>query len=216
MHVEKGAEAFNFWTHGVSFVAALVGTIFLLIAADSGAEYASFAIYGACTMTLFTASTVHHAVQTGHGEAHSGWLRRFDHISIYLFIAGTYTPITVLAIGGAWGISILSVVWGLAFGGILLKIFAPFTPRWVTVTLYIGLGWIALVAVKPLWTQLPRMGLLLMLLGGIAYTGGAVGYATKKPDLWPKWVGFHGVWHVMVMIGAAFHFFMIGFYVAYW
>lgn len=216
MHVEKGAEAFNFWTHGVSFLAALVGTIFLLISADEPTEYATFAIYGACTMTLFTASTVHHAVQTGHGEARSGWLRRFDHISIYLFIAGTYTPVSILLIEGAWGISVLSVVWGLAVVGILLKIFAPFTPRWITVTLYIGLGWIAVVAVKPLLEQVPTNGLLLLLAGGIAYTVGAVGYATKKPDLWPKYVGFHGVWHIMVMIGAGFHFAMIGIYAAGW
>ena len=166
-------------------------------------------------MTLFAASTTHHAVQTKEGEERSGWLRRFDHISIYLFIAGTYTPVC-LAMGGAWGVSILSIVWGLALVGILLKVFAPFTPRWVTVTLYIGLGWIAAIAVKPLLENFSTGGLALLIGGGSAYTLGEVGYATKKPDLLPEYVGFHGIWHVMVMLGAGLHFAFIGTQLAGW
>ncbi len=209
--IHRGAETFSFFSHALGVVAAIVGLVWLVIKADSTLMKAGFAIYGGTLIVLFSSSTAHHAVQTAAGHERSGIMRRLDHVAIYLFIAGTYTPVC-LAIGGAWGISILSVVWGVGLIGILLKLFAPFTPRWLTVALYIAMGWIAGVAVKPMLETFAWQGLLWLLAGGIVYTLGAVGYAMKKPDLWPKVVGFHGVWHVMVLVAAACHFvFMVGY-----
>ncbi len=204
--VHRGAEAFSFWTHGVGVLFAIAGLVWMLVRAQSTAATVAFAIYGVTLILLLSASTAHHAVQTAAGAERSGLMRRLDHVSIFLFIAGTYTPVSVLAVPPAWGWSILGVVWGCALAGTLMKLFAPFTPRWATAGIYIAMGWIAIVGIKPLLEAFTIPDLLLLLAGGLVYTGGAVGYALKKPDLWPRWVGFHGVWHVLVLIAAGLHF----------
>ena len=202
----RGAEAFSFWTHGVGVLFAVAGLVYLVVAAEGARAVASFAVYGSTLIVLLSASTLHHAVQTAHGQERSGFLRRLDHVSIYLFIAGTYTPATLLALSPGWGWSIFCVVWGIAVVGIALKLWAPFAPRWVTSAVYVLMGWVAVVGIKPLLVAFPVAGLGWMFAGGVVYTVGAVGYATKKPDLWPRVVGFHGVWHVMVLVGAGLHF----------
>lgn len=206
VQVARGAEAFSFWTHGIGVLFAIAGLVVLLLRSSGAMATTAFSIYGATLILLLSSSTAHHAVQTAAGHERSGIMRRLDHVAIYLFIAGTYTPVTLLAFPNAWGWSIFGVVWGIALIGSLLKLFAPFTPRWVTSGAYIAMGWIAVVAVGPLLDafSLPALGLLAA--GGVVYTLGAVGYAMKKPDLWPRWVGFHGVWHVMVLIGAGLHY----------
>lgn len=206
LHVEKGAEAFSFWTHGIGVLFAIAGLIALLMRAAGPLAATAFSIYGATLILLLSSSTAHHAVQTAHGHERSGIMRRLDHVAIYLFIAGTYTPVTLLSFPTAWGWSIFGVVWGVALVGSILKLFAPFTPRWITAGAYVLMGWIAVVAVGPLVQEFSFRALALLLAGGIVYTVGAVGYAMKKPDLWPQWVGFHGVWHVMVLIGAGLHY----------
>ncbi len=202
----RGSETFSFWTHGVSMVAAIVALVWMIVRAESGAAIAAYSIYGASMVLLFFSSTLHHAVQSAAARQRSGFLRRLDHIAIFVFIAGTYTPICILALPPAWGISVLSVVGGLAVLGVLLKLFAPFTPKWVTITLYIGLGWIAVVGIVPLLEAFTLGQLMWLFGGGVVYTVGAFGYAKHWPNLWPQWLGAHGVWHVMVMIAAALHF----------
>lgn len=110
--LHRGAEAFSFWTHGVGVLAAIVGLVFLLLAAESTRETVAFLVYGLTLIGLLSASTAHHAVQTATGHERSGIMRRIDHVSIYLFIAGTYTPVTLLAFPTGWGWSIFGVVWG--------------------------------------------------------------------------------------------------------
>ncbi len=210
--LHKGAEAFSFWTHGIGVLFAIAGLIYLVVSAEGARAVTSFAVYGTTLIVLLSASTLHHAVQTAHGHERSGFLRRLDHVSIYLFIAGTYTPVTLLALPPVWGWTIFGVVWGIAAIGIVMKLFAPFAPRWVTSGVYVLMGWVAVVGIKPLLDNFSIAALLWLLAGGIVYTVGAVGYATKKPDLWPELVGFHGVWHVMVLIGVSLHFvFMVGY-----
>lgn len=206
MPFHRGAEAFSFWSHGIGVVAALVGAVWLLVRADGALATTAFAVYGVTLIALLSASTAHHAVQTATGSESSGIMRRLDHISIYLFIAGTYTPITLLGLSPGWGWAVFGVVWGVAFAGILVKIFAPFAPRWVTSGAYIAMGWIVVVAIRPVLRAFELDDLLFLLAGGIVYTVGAVGYAMKKPDLWPSRIGFHGVWHVAVLVGASLHF----------
>lgn len=212
LQVHHGAEAFSFWTHGVGALAAVAGLVFLLLRADGPREAAALAVYGATLVALLSASTLHHAVQTAHGHERSGILRRLDHVSIYLFIAGTYTPVCLLGLPAAWGLSLLAVVWGMALVGIALKLFLPFAPRWLTSAVYVLMGWIVVAGAGPMLEAFPADGLLVLLAGGIVYTLGAVGYALRKPDLWPHRVGFHGVWHVLVLVGASLHF---GFIAAY-
>ncbi len=210
--LHRGAESFSFFSHLIGVLGSIALLVWMVVRAEGVLATASYAVYGATLILLFSASTLHHAVQTAAGEERSGLLRRLDHVSIYLFIAGTYTPVCLLGIGGAWGVSVLSVVAGLAVIGVFVKLFAPFTPRWVTSGLYIALGWTAVVAVKPLLDTFSLAALAIMFGGGVVYTVGAVGYALKKPDLWPRVVGFHGVWHVMVLVGAALHvWFILGY-----
>lgn len=203
--VHRGSEAFSFWTHGVSMLVAIAGLVWTVVAADSAGEAAAFAVYFATMVLLFFSSTLHHAVQSAAARQRSGYLRRLDHIAIYLFIAGSYVPVTLLAMPTGWGVSIMSVVGGLALVGAGLKLFAPFTPKWVTIALYIALGWIAVIGIKPLIDAFTLGELTWLFAGGVVYTLGAFGYAKHWPDLWPQWLGAHGVWHVMVMIAAALH-----------
>lgn len=203
--VHRGAETFSFFSHALGVLVAVVALVWLVVRATGPLAVTTYAIYGTTLIALFSASTAHHAIQTATGTERSGLMRRLDHVSIYLFIAGTYTPITLLALSPGWGWAIFGVVWGVALAGIILKLFAPFTPRWATSGIYIAMGWIALVGIKPLLDAFPPDALGLLLGGGVVYTVGAVGYAMKKPDLWPKVIGFHGVWHVMVLVGAGMH-----------
>lgn len=211
--VHKGSEAFSFWTHGVGVLFAVAGGVWLLVQAHGPLATTAVAVYTASLVALLSASTAHHAVQTVHGKERSGLMRRLDHVSIYLFIAGTYTPVTLLSIPPGWGWSLFGVVWGVALVGTLLKLFAPFTPRWATSGIYVAMGWIAVAGIKPLLDAFSVPALLLLLAGGVVYTVGAAGYALKKPDLWPKAVGAHGVWHVMVLVGASLHYAFIAAYV---
>lgn len=205
----RGSETFSFWSHGITMLAAIAGLVWMVLQAESTKAGVAFGIYGASMVLLFFSSTLHHAVQSAKARQRSGFLRRLDHIAIYVFIAGTYVPVCLLAMPTGWGISILSVVGGLALLGVLLKLFAPFAPKWVTIALYIGLGWIAVVGIKPLLDAFTLAQLAWLFAGGVVYTVGAVGYARHRPDLWPAWLGAHGVWHVMVMLAAALHFVFI-------
>ncbi len=198
------AEAFSFWTHAVSAVAAIAVLVVLVIRAEGPLAVTAVAVYGATLVLLFSSSSFHHVVGSMGPKWHA-ISRRLDHIAIFLLIAGTYTPFTLVALPPGWGWSIFGVVWAFAVAGTLLKIFNPHTPRWITVGIYLIMGWIALVAVVPMWTVVPRNVAIWLLAGGVIYSVGAVIYARKRPDPLPDHVGFHGVWHVFVMAAAAAH-----------
>ncbi len=211
-HAPPAAERFSFWTHAVSALAAIPVLVMLILQAEGALAITSVAVYGATLILLFSSSAFHHVVGTMGPKWHA-ISRRMDHIAIFLLIAGTYTPVSLLTLGGAWGWSIFGVIWGLGLGGVILKIVTPHSPRWITVGLYLGMGWIAVVAIWPLLQNMLFAGLMWMAAGGAAYTVGAVMYARKKPDPWPMHVGFHGIWHVFVMIGAGCHVVMTWLYV---
>jgi hemolysin III len=212
-HYDGRAEAFSFWTHAASAAACLVVLVLFAVRADGALAVTTLAIYGATLVLLFSSSAFHHVVAP-LGPRWYAVSRRLDHIAIFLLIAGTYTPVSLLRFPTAWAWSIFGVVWGFAVAGIILKVFWPHTPRRLTTALYLAMGWVALVAIWPILEVFDAPALALLAGGGVVYSAGAVIYARKRPDPWPDVVGFHGVWHVFVMLGAALHIAFVWIYVA--
>lgn len=202
-----GEEIANSLTHGVGALLAIGGLVVLvMLAALRGDVWhvVSCSIYGASMVILYTASTLYHAVSRPRAKA---TLQVFDHAAIFLLIAGTYTPFTLVSLQGPWGWSIFGTVWGLAIAGIVLEIAYP--RRWParSLSLYVAMGWVVVVAVKPLLAALPPGGLILLVLGGLAYTVGIGFYAAKRLPYG------HAIWHLFVLAGTVLHFFAVLLYV---
>lgn len=199
--------------HLVSAGLALAGLALLLIVSRGDAlKQVSVGIYGFSLVLLFSASAIYHLVPGGEDATRR--LRKFDHAAIYVFIAGTYTPICLIFFSGylQWGFMVL--IWAMALAGVVVKLFVINAPRWVTAGIYLVMGWMAILVIKPMLAVIPTGGLLWMLAGGVLYTLGAVIYITKKLDFFPGVFGFHEVWHVFVTLAALSHFIMIYVYVA--
>ena len=201
-----GEEIANSLTHGVGALLAIGGLATLVTLAVLRGDVwhvVSCAIYGAAMVVLYTASTLYHAVTAPRAKR---VLQVVDHSAIFLLIAGTYTPFTLVSLRGPWGWSIFGTVWGLAAAGIILEI--AFPRRWpaLALTLYIAMGWVVVVAVKPLLVALPTGGLVLLVLGGLAYTAGIGFYAWRLPY-------GHAIWHLFVLAGTVLHFFAVLLYV---
>ena len=210
-HVDP-TERFSFASHAVGALAAVAGLVLLAVDADGPLAVTSAVLYGASLVLLLSSSALHHAWHPASQAGRSA-LRRLDHIAIFGLIAGTYTPVSLVGLGGAWGWSVFGVIWGLFLVGVAAKVFWMHAPRWVSVALYILMGWTALVAIVPLLQRFSNQALLWMLAGGILYTVGAVVYGTKRPDLFPRWMGFHGLWHLFVLAAAAAHWWFVFRYV---
>ena len=202
-----GEEIANSLTHGVGALLAIGGlAVLVTLAALRGDVWhvVSCSIYGGAMVVLYTASTLYHGITAPRAK---NALQVFDHASIFLLIAGTYTPFTLVTLRGPWGWSLFGTVWGLAVAGIILEI--AFPRRWpaLALTLYIAMGWVVVVAVKPLLAVLPTGGLVLLVLGGLSYTAGIGFYA------WRRLPYGHAIWHLFVLAGTIFHFFAVLFYV---
>ena len=199
--------------HLVSAGLALAGLALLLIVSRGEAlKQLSVGIYGFSLVLLFSASAIYHLVPGG--EHATRRLRKFDHAAIYVLIAGTYTPICVNFFSGTlqWGFLVL--IWVMALAGAVVKLFVINAPRWVTAGIYLVMGWMAVLVIKPMLAVIPTGGLLWMLAGGMLYTIGAVIYITKKLDFLPGVFGFNEVWHVFVTLAALCHFIMVYRFVA--
>jgi hemolysin III len=199
--------------HLASAGLAVLGLAALLIVSRGDAlKQLSVGIYGVSLVLLFSASAIYHLVRGG--EAAERRLRKFDHAAIYVLIAGTYTPICLNFFSGwlQWGF--LALIWAMALAGVVVKLFVINAPRWVTAGIYLVMGWMAVLVIKPMLAVMPTGGLLWMLAGGLLYTVGAVIYITKKLDFRPGVFGFHEVWHVFVTLAALCHFIMVYRYVA--
>ena len=186
-------------------VAALVAL--LVMARGRPWHMVSFALYGASLVCLYLASGVYHSVC-----ASPKWidrLKRVDHMAIYVLIAGSYVPLCLLSIPGGWGWSLLGVVYGMAVLGILSSAFWRRAPDWVRVVLYLLMGWLAVIAIMPLYRALPSAAFTWLEVGGVIYTLGAVVYATDKPHLWPGKFSAHDLWHLFVLGGSLCHFLMV-------
>ncbi|HEU4965369.1 MAG TPA: hemolysin III family protein [Bacilli bacterium] len=207
MKLFRFREPVNTWTHLVTCLLAVAGLVILLVQAERIAAKLMMLVYGLSLVVLFLASSLFHAVNTSE-EKELVW-RKFDHMSIFLLIAGTYTPVFWFGLDGAWRVTMLATVWGIAAAGMVLKMLYMGLPRWLSTVLYVALGWIAIVPFYELVQQLSVGSIVLMLLGGVAYTIGAVIYGTKKLDFFPGKFGFHEVFHLWVSAGAILHFFMV-------
>ena len=216
---EKGRDPYDGlrpWsaiTHGVGAGLAVLGTVLLLAKAAAlglGAWHlTSFAIYGFTLTCLYTASTLYHCLNVKVAGRLA--LRKLDHCSIALLIAGSYTPIclTVLRSQGGWGWAIFSVIWAMAIASCCLSLIWINSPRWLTSGVYLIMGWLAVVALYPLSKALPAAGMFWLILGGILYTVGGVLYAVKWPGRDNPRFGCHEVFHVFILLGSLCHFFLM-------
>ena len=202
-----GEELANSITHGIGMLMAIGGLVVMLYFAaryGSSRHLVSCSIFGSTLVFAYLASTLYHSIPLPGPKR---VLRILDHSSIYLLIAGTYTPFTLISLRGPWGWSLFGTIWGLALAGILCKLLIPTRLASFSTLLYIAMGWVVVVAAHPLLTQVEPGGLLLLLGGGLAYTGGVIFYALDRMPY------NHMVWHLFVMAGSSLHFFAILFYV---
>ena len=202
-----GEELAHSITHGIGVALSIAGLVLLVtLAATRGDAWhvVSCSIFGATLVFLYTASTLYHSIT--HPGAKKV-LRVFDHAAIFLLIAGTYTPFTLVTLRGGWGWSLFVIVWGLALVGIVFKIAAKNRFRFLSVLLYLAMGWLVLIAIEPMVTSMPKPGLILLLAGGLCYTLGVIFYA------WKRLPYGHAVWHLFVLAGSICHFFAVLLYV---
>lgn len=200
-------ELANVITHGLGFLLAIVGLVVLVIAANRFGDawhIVSCSVFGATMVFLYGSSTLYHTIQKRKNKRK---MQLLDHSAIFLLIAGTYTPITLVSLRGPWGWSLFGVVWGLAFIGVFMRIAMPRPWRVASLFLYVGMGWLVVVAAKVVIESIPTMGLVLLACGGLAYTLGVIFY------VWEKLPFNHAIWHVFVMAGSAAHFFAVLYFV---
>ena len=197
--------------HGIAAVAAPFGLIALLILAGSPSAYVGAAIFAASLILLYGTSATYHLVPWG--DRPSTVMGRIDHSMIFVLIAGTYTPFCLVVLSRPWGISMLAVVWSLAAAGALVQICWRSSPRWLNVASYIALGWVGVIAASQLIGALPATALVLLIAGGAMYSVGAMVYAMRRPDPFPRIFGYHEIFHVFVIAGTLLHFSVIAVYV---
>jgi len=201
-----GEEIANSVSHGVGLAAALAAAPFLVLAAarrDGWTGTVGASVFAGTVVLLYLASTLYHALPS-HKTKHV--FRTIDHSAIFLLIAGTYTPFTLGVLRGAWGWTLFSLVWSLAVLGVTLKAVGGIRYPRLSTTLYLGMGWLALIAIRPLWLRLPVSGWLWLVAGGLAYTVGVAFYAAERMRYG------HFVWHLFVLTGTVCHFFAVLWY----
>jgi hemolysin III len=198
-----GEEVANSVTHGVGWLLSVCGLAILvtLATATGGAlRVVSCAVFGATLVLLYAASTLYHALPS---ERAKHVFRVLDHSAIFLLIAGTYTPLSLVAVGGPWGWSLFGAIWSLAAFGVLLNTVAHGRWRWLSITLYVVMGWLVVVAIKPLVAAIEPGALVMIVAGGLAYTLGLVFYG------WNRLPYNHAVWHLFVLTGSVLHYLAI-------
>jgi len=195
-----GEEITHAVTHGLGLLLSIAGLAILVVAASVRGDawhVVGCAVFGATLVLLYAASTLYHGI---HSRRAKRVLRKFDHAAIFLLIAGSYTPFTLVSLRGGWGWTLLAVVWGLALLGIALQVTIPSRARRLSVPIYLAMGWLIVIAIEPLLRSVHPQGVLLLFLGGLAYTSGVVFFA------WQRLPYNHAVWHVFVLAGSACHF----------
>ncbi len=195
-----GEEVAHTLTHGVGLVLSIAGLVILVAAAHLRGDVwhvIGCSVFGVTLVMLYAASTFYHGVRS---QPVKRVLQRLDHAAIFLLIAGTYTPFTLVSLRGDWGWALLALVWGLALLGIILEAVPSRPVRGLSLTLYLGMGWLAVIAVGPLLRSLDWDGVVLLIVGGLIYTLGVLFYA------WSRLPYNHAVWHLFVLAGSACHF----------
>ncbi len=200
-------EIANSVSHGVAAALSIAGlTVLVVLAALKGDPWriVGFSIYGSTLVTLYLASTLYHGIPVPKVKE---FFRRLDHAAIYLLIAGTYTPIMLVGVRGGWGWAMLGIVWGMAAFGIALKFICFHRFEFLSVLLYLGMGWVGVIGVKPAIAALGYGGMTVVAIGGILYTLGVVFY------LWDRLPYNHAIWHLFVVAASMVHFFAMVFFV---
>ncbi|HEY8328975.1 MAG TPA: hemolysin III family protein [Rhodanobacter sp.] len=199
-----GEELANSLSHGLGLLLAIVGLPVLVVRADhigSGYAMAGSLTFGGSAVLLYLASTLYHAIPQPKVKA---ILRALDHIAIYLLIAGTYTPITLGVLRGGWGWGLFGLIWGLALAGMLFKALGGLRFPHLSTVLYVAMGWVGLIAIRPLWVHMEAGGLIWLAAGGLAYTLGVVFFVLDEKVRYS-----HFIWHLFVLAGTVCHFFAV-------
>ena len=194
-------------THGIGALLSVVGLTILVIYSSMYGDtwhIISSSIYGVTLITLYTSSTLYHAITVPNVKR---FLQKLDHAAIFLLIAGTYTPFTLVNLRGGWGWTLFGIVWSIAIAGMIMELIVKQRYKRVSLGLYLGLGWIVMIAIDPMITHVEAGGLILLLIGGLFYSLGVIFY------VWKTLLYHHAIWHVFVLTGSVCHFFAVFFYV---
>jgi len=206
-------EPINSLTHGIGALASVIGLFLLLneaLSHGSISHIIAFSIFGSSMILLYTSSTIFHGLPV---KAKTQKLfQKMDHAMIYVLIAGTYTPICLLVLDGSWKWGFFITVWTIAVLGMIKKFLCIGTPGWLSIFLYLGMGWMAVLLFPTLMERMPLAFIGWIILGVLSYTFGALIYGFEKPNPIPNWFGHHEIWHLFVMLGTFSHFWAIYFY----
>jgi hemolysin III len=197
--------------HQVAFLVSLAVAPALIVAADGTRRTLAAAVFAGSVATCFGASALYHRV-TWSPRARL-WMRRVDHAGVYLLIAGTYTPVSLLALSGNWRLVVLTIVWAGAAAAIVLKFVWVAAPKWLAAAIGIALGWVAVLVLPQLVARLNPAAVILLVVGGLFYTAGAVIYARRRPDPLPAVFGYHELFHALTIVAAACQYVAIAFFV---
>lgn len=202
-----GEEIAHAVTHGLGLLLSIGGlAVLVAFSALYGDAWhvISSSIYGTTLILLYSFSTLYHGIPSPKAKR---VFQRLDHAAIFILIAGTYTPFTLVNLRGPWGWTLFGLVWGIAIAGIVLELVSRNRYKWLSLSLYLGLGWLVLIAIKPMLLSVEVGGLLLLLAGGLCYSFGVIFY------VWKRLAYHHAVWHLFVLAGSVLHFFSVLFYV---
>lgn len=202
-------EPFNAYSHYLGALIAVIWLVLLMLkASESPTGYKiSFLVYGISVILMFLSSGIYHTLNVQNKTEEL--FRMFDHILIYVVIAGSYTPMCAILLEGGWQWGMLLGIWLFALGGVLKKIFWLNAPRWFSTLIYLLMGWVSVIILPIVWNVLPHAFVYWIALGGFFYTAGAVIYGIQKPNPIPGYFGFHEIWHLFVLGGAFSHYWAI-------
>jgi hemolysin III len=199
--------------HQAAFFISLVVAPLLILGADEGRRRAAAAVFAGSVAACFGASALYHRV-TWTPRVRL-WMRRVDHAGVYLLIAGTYTPVSLLALTGNWRVVMLTIVWVGAIAAIVLKFVWVAAPKWLAAGIGIALGWVAVVALPQLIDHLDPAAVILLVVGGLTYTAGAVVYARRRPDPVPSVFGYHELFHALTIVAVTCQYVAIAFFIVH-
>ncbi|MEE8407936.1 MAG: hemolysin III family protein [Acidimicrobiia bacterium] len=201
-HIQK--PRLRGWLHAVMFPIAVIAGIVLVMQAETPEAQISAAIFATTAVLLFGTSALFH--RGSWSPRVKGLLRRMDHSNIYLIIAGTYTPFAILSLPPGKGQTLLLIVWVGALAGVIFRVFWIGAPRWLYTSVYVGIGWVAIFFLPALIAGAGVTAVVLIAVGGVLYSAGAVVYGLKRPDPWPQWFGFHEVFHSLTIAAFTVHY----------
>ncbi len=196
-------------SHEYAFFASVGCGVALILAASGGRSTTAAAIYAGAVSALFGTSALYHRVSWRPGARR--WMRRLDHSMIFVLIAGTYTPVALLALNGSLGRTVLIIVWAGAAAGVIFKLAWIDAPKWLFAAVYLALGWVGVLTIGQLPGAIGWLGAAGLALGGLLYTAGAIIYASGRPNPFPGIFGYHEVFHALVIAAAALHYAVIAF-----